>query len=209
MLKSLVVNCSLDRRAKMAPLSRAIGKFSECVTVQFRNIDPTYEVEKDVNAVIISGSRARIVNQLHRDMFRHVADLMKRVDLPVLSICYGHQLLCWSFGCEVDTLAEPVIDRFEKVRVVEADEIFAAFGKTQTRPLLAESHNDYVIRNSLEGAGLVLLADSDTCEVEAVRHRRKPFYGVQFHPERTRIKGKTSPDGHRVIESFYRNVVKR
>lgn len=126
----------------------------------------------------------------------------------MLGICYGHQLLCSSFGCKVGSLVEPVIDRFENIHIVEADEIFEGFEGSQNT-LLAESHYDYVIRDSLERAGFVLLADSNRCEVEAVRHKSKPFYGVQFHPERIKIKDETCLDGHKVIENFYKHVVKR
>ena len=56
---------------------------------------------------------------------------------------------------------------------------------------------------------MVLLADSASCEVEAVKHKSKPFYGVQFHPERINVKSESHPEGHKVIENFFRNVVQR
>jgi GMP synthase (glutamine-hydrolysing) len=27
------------------------------------------------------------------------------------------------------------------------------------------------------------LAESDICQIEAMRHKKKPIYGVQWHPE--------------------------
>jgi GMP synthase (glutamine-hydrolysing) len=208
MLKSLIVNCSLNRQAKVTELVRAVEKFSECKSLHFRNIDANYEVGEDVDTVILSGSKARIVDESQRDTFKNVADLIKRLDLPVLGICYGHQLLCTSFGCEVERLSQPVIDRFEEVHIIKNDEIFAGFGEDQ-RLFFVESHNDYVKRDSLETVGFVLLADSYTCEVEAVRHKSKPFYGVQFHPEKIKIENDIRPDGHKLIENFYMKVVKR
>jgi GMP synthase-like glutamine amidotransferase len=141
-------------------------------------------------------------------MFKGTVSLIKNLNIPIFSICYGHQLLCWSLGARVASLSEPVMDRFEKVRVVEVDEIFAGFEKYQTIPL-AQSHYDYVLRESLDRAGFVLLADSHSCEVEAVKHKHNPFYGVQFHPERIDIQGQTHMEGYKVLENFYRNVVKR
>jgi GMP synthase-like glutamine amidotransferase len=208
MLKSLVVNCSVNRQVKVTELVRVVEKFSECKSLHFRNIDANYEVGKDVDTVILSGSKARIVDESQRDTFKNVADLIKRLDLPLLGICYGHQLLCTSFGCEVERLSQPVIDRFEEVHIIKDAEIFAGLGEDQ-RHFFFESHNDYVTRGSLETAGFVLLADSHTCEVEAVRHKSKPFYGVQFHPEKIKIENDTRPDGHKLIENFYMKVVKR
>jgi GMP synthase (glutamine-hydrolysing) len=129
------------------------------------------------------------------------------MDLPLFSICYGYQLLCWSLGAKV--ASHPVeIERFEEIRIVKFDEIFAGFEESQTI-LLAQHHNDCVIKASLQEAKLILLADSKSCEVEAIKHQRKPFYGVQFHPERIKINNKIHREGLRIIENFYKNIVKR
>ena len=128
MTKSLVVNCSLKSTSEA--LLEAVKKFSDCTVIQFRDIDEDYHVDKIIDAVVISGSTARIVDPSERAMFEGVAHLIKTCNLPILGICYGHQLLCWTFGAEVGSLAQPVFDRFEKVRVVDVDEIFARFLKT-------------------------------------------------------------------------------
>jgi len=206
MRKSLLVNCSLKSTTNEA-LLKAVKKFSECTVFQFRDVDEGYHVEKDIDCVVISGSAARIVNPSHRHMFKGVARLIKTCNLPMLGICFGHQLLCWTLGAKVGSLAQPVSGMFEKVRVVDVDEIFAGFAQQQTIPL-AESHYDYVLKESLDQAGMVLLADSSSCEVEAVKHKSKQFYGVQFHPERINIGSELHPEGYRVIENFYKKTVK-
>jgi GMP synthase (glutamine-hydrolysing) len=111
-------------------------------------------------------------------------------------------------GASVASRSEPVKDRFEKVRIIEVNEIFDGFRRGQLIPL-AEWHYDYVTKRSLKQASCVLLADSYSCEVEAVKHENKPFYGVQFHPERVEIKGQSHLEGQKVIQNFYKNVVKR
>jgi len=206
-MRSLVVNSCLEP-FKIEPLLKTIEKFSEFTTIQYGNLHVGYQVDKEIDAVVISGSEARIVNPSHRGMFKGTVSLIKHLDIPIFSICYGYQLLCWSLGASVASLAEPIIDKSEKVRIVEVDEIFAGFEKNQMVPL-AQSHYDYVLRESLDQAGLILLADSPSCEVEAIRHKNNPFYGVQFHPELIRIQGQRHPEGYKIIENFYRNVVKR
>lgn len=204
----MVVNCSMNRQGEIGELIKAVGTFSEFAEIRFRDINADYEVARDIDAVVLSGSKARIVEAPHRKLFKETVELIKRLDRPKLGICYGYQLVCWSLGCKVASLAEPVIDRFENVRVLEADEIFQGFEEYQT-VLLAQSHNDYVVKNSLDSAGFVLLADSSSCEVEAVKHRNGAFYGVQFHPERTKIKNRVCREGHTIIKNFFRNIVKR
>ena len=206
MTKSIVVNCSLKGTSEA--LIEVVKKFSECAVVGYNEVDKNYQVDQDIDAVIISGSKARIVESSNRTMFEETINLIKTCNLPILGICYGHQLLCWAFGAKVGSLPQPVFDRFEKVRVVDVDEIFAGFAEQDMIPL-SESHYDYVLKESLDQAGMVLLADSASCEVEAVKHKSKPFYGVQFHPERINVGSESHPEGYRVIENFFSSVVKR
>ena len=162
-------------------LLEAVNKFSEYTVIPFRDVDKGYHFEENIDCVVISGSTARIVKPPHREMFEGVVNLIKTSNLPILGICFGHQLLCWAFGAKVGSLPQPVFDRFEQIRVVDVNEIFAGFAEQQTIPLL-ENHYDYVLKESLGEAGSILLADSASCEVEAVKHKSKLFYGVQFNP---------------------------
>ena len=207
MTKSLVVNCSLSGNVS-EDLFSAVGKFNECSVVNFMDISSEYIVAKDVDAVVISGSAARIVQATDRAKFENVEKLIKNCAVPILGICFGHQLLCWAFGAKVASLPRQVANRFEDVKVNRIGKIFAGFKEGQT-VRLAENHFDYVLKDSLETAGFTLLADSVSCEVEAVEHKTKPFWGVQFHPERITIQNEAHPEGHRIIENFYSDTVKR
>lgn len=206
MAKSLIINCYLEQ-SRIKELYEAVKRFSKCEVVGYKELNVGYRVSEDMDAVIISGSEARIVEPSDREKFEGTISLIKDFKIPLFGICYGYQLLSWSFGAEVASLSK-LVKRFEKVRTIEVDEIFDGFKKEELVPL-AESHYDYVKKDSLEKAGFVLLADSSSCEVEAVRHRVKPFYGVQFHPERIKINDTMHPEGHRIIQNFYKNVVKR
>jgi GMP synthase-like glutamine amidotransferase len=189
-------------------LLEILEKFSTSKIVQFGEVTESYEVDTDIDAVVISGSAARIVNPADRAKFEGVEQLIKNCRVPIFGICFGHQLLCWAFGAEVGSLPRQVTSRFEDVQVIQSDGIFAGFKEGQTVPL-AENHYDYVLKDNLSDAGFTVLADSPSCEVEAVKHETKPFYGVQFHPERITVNGETNPEGHRVIANFYRTIVKR
>ncbi|MGA3289612.1 MAG: gamma-glutamyl-gamma-aminobutyrate hydrolase family protein [Candidatus Bathyarchaeia archaeon] len=174
--------------------------------MRFRNISPNFEIGKDIDAIVLSGSAARIVKSAHRHMFKETVNLIKKA-LPLFSICYGHKLLCWSLGASV--ASHPAeIERFETIKILDFDELFTGFEKNQTIPLV-QHHHDYVTKESLQEADLVLLASSESCEVEAIKHRCKPFYGVQFHPERIKINNEKHYEGISIIENFYKNVGKR
>jgi GMP synthase-like glutamine amidotransferase len=206
-IKSLIVNCSLNDTIS-TDLLVPVRKFSECKVVNFRDVNERGQIAKGFDAVVIGGSAARIVQASDRAKFEGIEELIKNCSVPLLGICFGHQMLCWAFGAEVGSLPQQVTNRFEDVKVIQSGEIFAGFKEGQTIPL-AENHYDYVLKDSLNSAGFILLADSPSCEVEAVKHKTKPFYGVQFHPERITINGQTNPEGHRIIENFLTMVVKQ
>jgi GMP synthase (glutamine-hydrolysing) len=60
------------------------------------------------------------------------------------------------------------------------------------------SHGDQV--QAAEG-GFVPLASTDTCAVAAVKHRTKPVYGLQFHPEVSH-----TPFGNQILHNFLYNL---
>ena len=70
-----------------------------------------------------------------------------------------------------------VADGFLPVRQVKSDPLFAGLPKTM---IMREAH--YCEVKKLP-PGFVLLATSPMCRIEAMRHKTRPMYGTQFHPE--------------------------
>jgi GMP synthase-like glutamine amidotransferase len=207
MTKTLLVNCYVDS-SRINPVCDALNKFTVCKTVPYTKIHRDYQVGEDISAVVVSGSEARITNSEDKAKYDGVVQLIQNCKVPIFGICFGHQLLCSAFGAKTGALKQPVIDKFEQVNIVQTGDILSRFRRGQAVPL-AEYHNDYVLKDSLEGAGFTLLADSVSCEVEAVKHKSKLFFGVQFHPERITIGNETHHEGHKILDNFYANNVKR
>jgi len=205
-LKTLVLNNYLHD-TEIKELTQAIKPFSEYVVVSFKDISQDFELGKDADAILLTGSEASLLES-EGAMYGDIAQMILDAEQPILGICFGHQLGCAAFGAEIGTLRKPVEWRFEAVTVVKTDEIFRGFKKGQ-EVVFAEIHYDYVKRDSLKKAGLQLLAFSQSCETEAVRHKTKPFYGIQFHAEQTRIGGDEHREGLRVIRNFYKVCCRR
>ena len=70
-LSSLIVNCSLNSRIS-EDLSAELRKFSEIKLVNFGDIDEQFQIGKKINAFVISGSAARIVQSSDRAKFEGV-----------------------------------------------------------------------------------------------------------------------------------------
>jgi homoserine O-succinyltransferase len=200
-LKTLIINNYLNTE-KVSKVVKAINKFSDYEVLRYNeDFEVLTKAFANVDAVILTGSEARIVEREHVKIFNNIIKILKNCFTPTLGICFGHQLICLSFGAEVASLKTPIKNRFEKVKILKLNELFKSFKEGELL-LLAEYHNDYVKRSSLEKAGLELLAESQSCEVEAVKHKKKPFYGIQFHAEKIMIGSEFHPEGLKILKNF-------
>jgi GMP synthase (glutamine-hydrolysing) len=116
------------------------------------------------------------------------------LDIPVLGICYGMQLACEILGGEVRPAASREFGRAH-CRIQDADGIF---GGVPQETVVWMSHGDQV--QSVTG-DFVPLAATDTCPLAAVRHRSRPVFGLQFHPEVSH-----TPHGSLILRNFLYNV---
>jgi GMP synthase (glutamine-hydrolysing) len=106
----------------------------------------------------------------------HCPDYLREMDIPILGICLGLQVMGTTFGGKV---APGTIGGYAEVDVdvVEEDDILKGL---PSRFRTWASHADQVIELPPD---FEVLARSNVCEIEAMRHKTRPLYGVQWHPE--------------------------
>ena len=110
--------------------------------------------------------------------------------IPVLGICYGMQLACESLGSKVGHCQSREYGR-ATVRISQPGDLLAGLPSTMD---VWMSHGDQVNEVSSE---FEALAATNSCPYAAVRHRRLPVYGLQFHPEVTH-----TPLGGSILHNF-------
>jgi len=110
--------------------------------------------------------------------------------VPILGICYGMHVACQMLGAEVQAADRREYGR-AKLTVRDGRDLLAGLPNETT---VWMSHGDQL--RSL-GEQFEPLAETPTCPTAAVRHRGRPFYGVQFHPEVTH-----TPHGPEIFENF-------
>jgi GMP synthase (glutamine-hydrolysing) len=143
----------------------------ECETKIVPNTTPVTELDAD--ALILSGGAPRIAWESPK--LGNCIDYLNEFARPILGICVGLQLMAIHCGGKAGPSKVPEYG-LAKLRVIEEDDLF----KRLPREFLVwESHNDEV----KEAPGFTVLAMSENCSVQAVKHREKLYYGVQFHPE--------------------------
>ena len=96
--------------------------------------------------------------------------------LPLLGVCYGHQMIAHIFGAKVAKGASAEYGLGE-VEIDSQDVLFVGVPK-KIRAWV--SHFDEAKELPKDFIGL---AHSQTCPIEAMRHSEMPVFSVQFHPE--------------------------
>lgn len=104
------------------------------------------------------------------------ADYLKTLEIPILGVCLGLQLMGTTFGGKV---APGTIGGYAEVDVEVIKENDILKGLPPKFKTWA-SHMDQVVElpDRFE-----VLARSGVCEIEAMKHLTRPLYGVQWHPE--------------------------
>src|SRR5262249_27866863 len=109
---------------------------------------------------------------------------------PVLGICYGMHTACGSLGAKVHPGQSREYGR-PPLRVLRDDPLLAHLPADST---VWMSHGDIVTDLP---ADFISLATTPTCPIAVVRHAKRPFWGVQFHPEVTH-----TPHGGQILRNF-------
>jgi GMP synthase (glutamine-hydrolysing) len=118
------------------------------------------------------------------------------VDLPILGLCYGHQLLAQLTSGKV----EPAICKEYGIAQVAIDKPVGVLEGLTEFEKVWMSHGDTVV---VPPPGFEALAHTENCPVAAFRHKTKPIYGLQWHPEVIHTE-----KGARMLQNFIFQVCK-
>jgi len=132
------------------------------------------EIEKEkINGLVLSGGAPRIGL---KGKLGNTDEILEKADFPIIGICAGHQYIARFYGGEAIPAKKAEYGKVE-LEIIK-DDLF--FKKVPKKSIVWESHNDEVskIPEKFE-----LLASSKDCIVQAMKHKNKPIYGLQFHPE--------------------------
>jgi anthranilate synthase component II len=114
--------------------------------------------------------------------------------IPTLGVCLGHQAIGEAYGGRVVRAARVMHGKTSQVRH-DGRELFAGL----PNPMQVMRYHSLVVESSSLPEDLTVLAraEDDPSEIHAVRHRRHPVWGVQFHPESI-----MTPDGKALLRNF-------
>ncbi len=124
----------------------------------------------------------------------HIDSALFEMGIPLLGICYGMQLITESFGGQV-VRADKREYGPAQLMVDDFGDLFCDLAKELS---VWMSHGDQVLEIP---AGFTGIAHTGNSPTAAMRHKQKPLYGVQFHPEVVH-----TPKGAEIIKNFLFNI---
>lgn len=118
-------------------------------------------------------------------------DILRYSEIPVLGICLGHQGLGQLLAGKVASAPEAMHGRLSRIRHEDRG-LFA--GIPQDFPVVR--YHSLAITDLGPDGHVTAWADDGV--VMGIAHRRRPLWGVQFHPESV-----ATEHGARLVENFY------
>jgi len=119
--------------------------------------------------------------------------------IPILGICLGHQAIIEAFGEEPDeeyvgrAKVGPMHGKQSKV-FHDQETIFNSI----PNPLKVIRYHSLAAKGGILPQDLKITATADDGTIMAIRHKKYPIEGVQFHPESIRMK----PYGMKILKNF-------
>jgi para-aminobenzoate synthetase len=129
---------------------------------------------RDFDGAVISPGPGRPASR--RD-FGYSRDILRNAQLPVLGVCLGHQGIGLAAGAEVRSAPQPRHGHLTKVHHT-GDGVFAGLPQRFT----AVRYHSLCVADPLPPA-LEATAWAEDGVIMGLRHRGRPWWGVQFHPE--------------------------
>lgn len=170
-------------------IARAVRELGVYCEIEPFSISADKLLAKKPKALIFSGGPSSVGTKSSPRLVKAVLEM----DVPILGICYGMQLLSHAHSGKVVS-GQSREYGFCEIEIAEPVGLFSGFEKKQKVPVWM-SHGDSV-GNVPPGA--VITAKSDKCVVAFQKDR---LHGIQFHPEVAH-----TPIGKRVLSNFLFNV---
>lgn len=138
-----------------------------------KSFDYKYDIQ-NYDLSILTGGPAMPDDSCLKE-FSEEVKLIMNSEKPVVGICFGFQLIAKAYNSELVEKEQRIVGEFP-IRILLKDNIFDGI---KEQAIFHETHL-WVVNKV--GDKLFALANSYT-GFEAVRHKTKPIYGFQFHPE--------------------------
>ena len=184
--KILIIDFGSQFTQLIARRIRELGVFSEIISHKKIKIK---DIDIKTKGIILSGGPLNVY-QLNKYSFDK--KILNR-DIPILGICFGHQILSKLNGGSVKQSKHREFGLANIYKKKDSPLIKNFFNKQKIKKVWM-SHADQISKLPIN---FKVVASSTNSKFAIVENRLKRFYGVQFHPEVTH-----TDNGKKIISNF-------
>ncbi len=172
---------------------RRIRDFGVCAEVVSSNTSAKSLLDdKSIKGIILSGG-ARSVYEKGAPKFDK--DILK-LSIPILGICYGHQLIAHLMGGKVLSGKSGEYGLM-KLNINSGGEILSRLGKSKN---VWMNHRDIVLQLP---KSFMSVANTEHSKIAAFANKKQKIFGVQFHPEVSHTE-----NGNQILKNFVNDICK-
>lgn len=173
------------------------SQYTELIARRVRELNVYCEVwpfDVEVQKIIDAGPQGIILSGSHESVYDNedvrIPQAVFELNVPILGICYGMQAMAHQHGGEVKACLKREFGSAQLL--VEQEDVLFEGIPYESRVWM--SHGDQV---TFISDAFVSLASSENTVNAVMRHKKHPWYGVQFHPEVTH-----SQYGQKFLQNF-------
>ena len=170
-------------------LVQYLGELGQELDV-YRNDKITVEQVKDLkpSSIVISpGPGMPEQAGISIDLIKNLSD-----DIPILGVCLGHQAIVQAYGGVIERAPEPVHGKTSQINH-DGKTIFEEI----ENPFTATRYHSLTAKKDALPEELEVSAWTDDDMIMAVRHKKLPVEGIQFHPESI-----LTIEGKKILKNF-------
>ena len=168
-------------------IARRIRQQHVYAEVKSYNSITTEQIKKEgYQGIVFTGGP----NSVYDSSSPHFDPEILALKIPILGICYGHQLLAWMAGGEIR--AAENASEYGRVTLRAAGGVL--FDEVPSESVCWMSHTDFV---KSVPKGFTVTASTENCPCAAMADDERKLYGVQFHPEVTH-----TAFGNQILRNF-------
>lgn len=189
--KIIIIDFGSQFTQLIARKVRELGAYSEIINFsKIKNLNKN----QFIKGIILSGGPLTVTNKKTPKLDNKILNLK----VPILGICYGHQILSKKLGGRVKASKKREFGRvfLESISKSPITKNFFAIKKIP----VWMSHQDIV---SVIPKGFKRIASSTNSKFAIISNEIKKYYGIQFHPEVSHTE-----NGKILIKNFLFNVCK-
>ncbi len=163
-----------------------------CLVHPYNKIDSAILNNKSLSGIILSGGPNSVRDKKSPKLNKKILTL----NIPILGICYGLQLLCKEFGGNIGQSNSREYGHSLIITKNNSKLLNGVKNKSQ----VWMSHGDHIEK---EPKDFIITSLSNNRIISSIEHKRSKIYGLQFHPEVYH-----SLEGKKILSNFLLKICK-